>query len=121
LKEFGEDPEIDRLIRKYGYHGTSATLKAVSENEELKNNLSAAAHLIHGSPEGRFSVTYCPGYLTRQEIEAAGFIYSPLGEMKARYDPEKLKEGINRLPDGEEIFFISNPSVGLWASKERIT
>ncbi|HOT65562.1 MAG TPA: lactate racemase domain-containing protein, partial [Dysgonamonadaceae bacterium] len=77
LMEFGEDKEIDRLIRKYGYHGTEHTLKAVDENEELRNNLSAAAHLIHGSSEGRFTITYCPGKspenLTKEEIESVGF------------------------------------------------
>ncbi len=61
LKEFGEDAEIDRLIRKYGYRGTPATLAAVKANADLRNNLSAAAHLIHGSSEGRFRITYCPG------------------------------------------------------------
>ena len=121
LKEFGEDDEIDRLIRKYGYRGTPATLKSVSENEELRNNLSAAAHLIHGSSEGRFSITYCPGHLTRQEIESVNFIYSDLTEMIKKYNPEKLKDGVNKMDDGEEIFYISNPAVGLWTSKERLT
>jgi nickel-dependent lactate racemase len=121
LKEFGEDKEIDRLIRKYGYHGTPATLKSLSENEELRNNLSAAAHLIHGSSEGRFSITYCPGNLTREEIESVNFKYHDLSEMMKRYSPEKLKDGFNRMADGEEIFYISNPALGLWTSKERLT
>jgi nickel-dependent lactate racemase len=121
LKEFGEDKEIDRLIRKYGYRGTPATLAAIKENVELQQNLSAAAHLIHGSSEGRFSITYCPGHLTREEIESAGFKYSDLGETLKKYNPGKLKEGINKLPDGEEIFYISNPAVGLWSSRERLT
>jgi len=123
LKEFGEDKEIDRLIRKYGYFGTPATLKACDENEELRQNLGAAAHLIHGSTEGRFSVTYCPGKqagnLTREEIESVGFKYADIDEVTARYNPEKLKDGFNILPDGEEIFYISNPALGLWAYKER--
>jgi nickel-dependent lactate racemase len=121
LKEFGEDKEIDRLIRKYGYRGTPATLRSLSENEELRNNLSAAAHLIHGSSEGRFSVTYCPGYLTRQEIESVNFKYQDLTEMMKIYNPEKLKDGFNRVADGEEIFYISNPALGLWTLKERLT
>ena len=120
LKEFGEDREIDRLIRKYGYKGTSATLKAVNENEELKKNLSAAAHLIHGSSEGRFNITYCPGRLTREEIESVNFRYSDLAGMIKKYNPEKLKDGYNDMPDGEEIYYISNPAVGLWAAKGRI-
>ncbi|NPA36141.1 MAG: DUF2088 domain-containing protein [Chlorobi bacterium] len=118
LKEFGEDKEIDRLIRKYGYCGTPATLKYVEENDELKNNLGAAAHLIHGSSEGRFKITYCPGYLTKEEIESVYFNYAPLNEMIKKYNPEKLKDGFNTV-DGEEIFYISNPAVGLWAYKER--
>ncbi|MEI8225632.1 MAG: lactate racemase domain-containing protein [Bacteroidota bacterium] len=121
LKEFGEDKEIDRLIRKYGYRGTPATLKSLSENEELRNNLSAAAHLIHGSSEGRFSITYCPGNLTREDIESVNFKYHDLTEMMKRYSPEKLKDGFNKMADGEEIFYISNPALGLWTSKERLT
>ena len=91
LKEFGEDKEIDRLIRKYGYRGTPATLKSLSENEELRNNLSAAAHLIHGSSEGRFSITYCPGNLTREEIESVNFKYQDLSEMMKKYNPGKTE------------------------------
>lgn len=121
LKEFGEDKEIDRLIRKYGYRGTPATLKSLSENVELRNNLSAAAHLIHGSSEGRFSITYCPGYLTSEEIESVNFKSHDLSEMMKRYSPEKLKDGFNKMADGEEIFYISNPALGLWTSKERLT
>ena len=121
LREFGEDKEIDRLIRKYGYRGTPYTLAAVKENEELRQNLSAAAHFIHGSTEGRFTVTYCPGYLTRQEIESVNFRYAPLDDMIRKYDPGKLKYGFNKLADGEEIYYISNPAVGLWSSQERLT
>ncbi len=122
LKEFGEDKEIDRLIRKYGYFGTPATLKACEENEELRNNLSAAAHLIHGSSEGRFSITYCPGKgtenLTQAEVKSVGFKYADIDEITAKYDPKKLKEGYNTI-DGEEVFYISNPALGLWAFKDR--
>ncbi|HXR05143.1 MAG TPA: lactate racemase domain-containing protein [Verrucomicrobiae bacterium] len=119
LKEFGEDKEIDRLIRKYGYRGTPATLAAVKANAELQNNLSAAAHLIHGSSEGRFNITYCPGHLTRQEIESVNFKYADLKLMTARYDPAKLRDGPNIMPDGDEIFYISNPALGLWAYRGR--
>jgi nickel-dependent lactate racemase len=119
LKEFGEDKEIDRLIRKYGYRGTPATLAAVKANAELRNNLSAAAHLIHGSSEGRFNITYCPGRLTRQEIEGAGFRYADLKEMTRRYNPARLKDGWNTLDDGGQIFYISNPALGLWAHRGR--
>lgn len=123
LIEFGEDKEIDKLIRKYGYFGTPHTLKLVEENEDLQNSLGAAAHLIHGSSEGRFSITYCPGKgpdnLTQQEIESVGFKYADFDDITAKYNPEKLKEGYNTMPDGEEIFYISNPALGLWAFKDR--
>jgi nickel-dependent lactate racemase len=122
LEEFGEDKEIDRLIRKYGYFGTPATLKACDENEELRNNLSAAAHLIHGSSEGRFNITYCPGKadknLSKEEIEGVGFKYADIDEVSAKYNPDKLKDGYN-IVDGEEVFYISNPAIGLWAFKDR--
>ncbi len=123
LVEFGEDKQIDKLIRKYGYFGTPNTLKAVQENEDLRSNLGAAAHLIHGSSEGRFSITYCPGKgvenLTQQEIESVGFKYADIDEVTAKYNPEKLRDGYNTMPDGEEIFYISNPALGLWAFKDR--
>lgn len=122
LKEFGEDPEIDKLIRKYGYFGTPATLKAVEENEDLRANLSAAAHLIHGSSEGRFSITYCPGEgVPLADVESVGFNAVPYEEMIKRYDPDQLKDGFNTLPDGEEIFYISNPALGLWAYRDKFT
>jgi nickel-dependent lactate racemase len=118
LREFGEDKEIDRLIRKYGYHGTPATLKAVDENPELANNLSAAAHLIHGSSEGRFKITYCPGpNMSREEVEDVGFSCGDLDEMMQKYDLKNLKDGYN-IVNGEKIFYISNPALGLWALKE---
>lgn len=117
LKEFGEDAEIDRLIRKYGYRGTPATLKAVDENEDLRGNLSAAAHLIHGSSEGRFKISYCPGPdMSREEIESVNFTYADIKSVTEKYDPEKLRDGFNEV-DGERIFYISNPALGLWAYK----
>lgn len=118
LKQFGEDPTIDKLIRKYGYVHTPQVMKYVEENEDLQNSLGVAAHLIHGTSEGRFKVTYCPGHLTREEIEGVGFGYADLSSMMNKYDPKKLKDGWNMV-DGEEIFYISNPALGLWAYRER--
>ena len=118
LAEFGEDKEIDRLIRKYGYVGTDKVLQLVEENDDLKNNLSAAAHFIHGSSQGRFSVIYCPGNLTKEEIESVNFKYADLTEMIKKYNPKKMKDGFNTV-DGEEIYYISNPGMGLWSCKER--
>jgi nickel-dependent lactate racemase len=120
VKEFGEDPEIDRLIRKYGYFGTPVTLNNLKNNPDLAENLSAAAHLIHGSSEGRFKITYCPVHLSKQEIESVNFNYIPFDEILKKYNPGILKEGFNKTPDGEEIYYISNPAVGLWACRERL-
>ena len=117
LREFGEDAEIDRLIRKYGYRGTPTTLNAVSENPELQENLSAAAHLIHGSTEGRFKVTYATEHLTQAEIESVGYQWAPLNEISVKYNPETLVDGFN---DGG-FFYISEPGQGLWALRSRFS
>jgi len=119
VEQFGEDRQIDRLIRKHGYRGTPEVLNEVEVDEDLKANLSAAAHLIHGSSEGRFTITYCPGKMTREEIESVGYQYADLDSMIARYRPEQLSEGSNDLPGGEAVFFISNPALGLWALRSR--
>ena len=119
VKDFGEDRTIDVLIRKYGYRGTPATLAAVEAHPDLASDLSAAAHLIHGSSEGRFTITWCPGKLSRQEIESVGYQYGDLAAMLRRYDPAKLTHGYN-LVDGEEVFFIANPGLGLWAHPARL-
>jgi nickel-dependent lactate racemase len=117
VHEFGEDKKIDELIRRYGYCGTPKTLEYVKADPELAGNLSAAAHLIHGSSEGRFTIRYCPGHLTREEIESVHFEYGDLAEYAAKY-PTTLKDGWN-VVDGEEIFYISNPGLGLWAYERR--
>ncbi len=118
LKNFGEDEAIDKLIRKYGYLTTPEILELVEKNEDLRNNLSAAAHLIHGSSEERFKITYAPGHLTEEEIRKANYNYAPLEKMLKKYDPAKLKDGFN-LVDGEEIFYVSNPALGLWSTKDK--
>jgi hypothetical protein len=119
VNTFGEDKAIDALIRKYGYRGTPATLEAVNSNQDLANDLSAAAHLIHASSESRFKITWCPGHLTKKEVEGVGFAYGDLKSMSARYDPQKLNHGFNRV-DGEDVFFIANPGLGLWAHRSRL-
>ncbi len=120
VKEFGEDPEIDRLIRKYGYRTSPEVMKFVEENEDLATNLSAAAHLIHGSSEGRFKVTYCPGHLTRNEVEGVGYQYQDLQKTLDYYQPENLKEGWNTDRDGRRFYYIPNPALGLWAAQSRL-
>lgn len=123
LKRFGEQPEVDALIRKYGYVGTERVMvlwRACPEGGDLKDLTHGTAHLIHGSSEGRFTITYAPGGLSEEEIRSVGFNYADLRETLRRYDPASLKAGFNALPDGEEIYFIRTPSAGLWSVKEKL-
>jgi nickel-dependent lactate racemase len=120
LQRFGEQESVDRVIRKYGYRGTPQTLKQYKEKSDLRELAHAVAHLIHGSSEGRFSIAYAPGHLTEDEIEQVNYHYVALEEALARYPPAKMKEGWNIMPDGEEVFFISTPSSGLWATQSRL-
>ncbi len=120
VRQFGEDPGIDSLIRKYGYFTTPRILGLVEQNADLQQNLSVAAHLIHGSSEERFTITYCPSGLTREQVEKAGFRWGDLAAMSRRYDPRRLRDGWNEC-DGERIYYISNPATGLWASRARFT
>ena len=119
VEKFGEDAECDRLIRKYGYRGRLRTLEEFRkpENGDLRENMGAAAHLIHGSSDGRFSVTYAVKNISRPEIEGVGYLAADYDETAAKYDPEKLSYGFNTV-DGEEIYFIPNPALGLWIDRE---
>jgi hypothetical protein len=121
VKTFGEDPQIDRLIRKYGYRTTAEVMQLVDRNDDLRGNLSAAAHLIHGSSENRFTVTYCPGKLSKSQVEGVGYQFADLDEMFARYNPHKLKDGWNTSGDGERFYFIRNPALGLWAHTSKLS
>jgi nickel-dependent lactate racemase len=118
VKTFGEDPQIDRLIRRYGYRTTAEIMRLVEANPELQANLSAAAHLIHGSSENRFHIVYCPGGLTRAEIESVGYEYADLPAMQQSYDVCRLHDGWNSTPDGERFYFVRNPALGLWRTRE---
>jgi len=118
VRKFGEDDQIDKLIRKYGYVGRIKILELYNANDDLKDNLSAAAHLIHGSSDGRFNITYSTQKLSGEEVESVNFKYIPLEEALKMYDPQNLKDGFNTLENGEEIFYISNPALGLWAYKK---
>jgi nickel-dependent lactate racemase len=101
VSRFGEDPTVDALIRRHGYHGREAALQAMAADPELAANLAAVAHLIHGSTEGRFSVTYAPGpELSRAEVETVGFRYLALDEALERFPPDAVD--------------IPNPGLGLW-------
>jgi len=119
VRQFGEDRDNDRLIRKYGYVGRERVLKLFREQVDLQQNQSVAAHLIHGSSDGRFTITYAPGHLNREEVEGVNFKYMDLEQAYSMYDPKKLKDGFNVLDNGERIFYISNPALGLWAYRGR--
>jgi hypothetical protein len=120
LERFGEQKSVDTLIRKYGYRGTPKTLTSYKENSDLRELAHAAAHLIHGSSEGRFDISYAPGHLSRKEIEGVGYNFVPLDTALQRYPPQQMKEGWNVMGDGEKVFFISTPSAGLWATRSRL-
>lgn len=120
VNTFGEDDEIDQLIRQFGYRSTDEVKEFVAHNETLANNLSAAAHLIHGSPEERFHVTYCPGALTPEEILGVGYGYRSIDDALDEFDIDSLKPGWNETSAGERFFYIRNPAQGLWASPERL-
>ncbi|MBP1553294.1 MAG: DUF2088 domain-containing protein, partial [Oscillospiraceae bacterium] len=121
IERFGEDPVVDQLIRKYGYRGRINTLEQFEkpENQDLRDNMGAAAHLIHGSSDDRFKITYAVKNITKEEVESVGFAAADYDEMIKRYNPETLKYGYNTLPDGEEIYYIPNPALGLWINKEK--
>lgn len=120
VEKFGEDAECDRLIRKYGYRGRLNTLAAFErpENADLRANMGAAAHLIHGSSDGRFSITYAVKKIAKFDIENVGFEAADYDDMVKRYNPDTLKYGYNTV-DGEPVYFIPNPALGLWIDRER--
>ena len=120
VRQFGEDKAVDALIRKYGYRGRLRTLEVFNrpESADLRANMGAAAHLIHGSSDGRFSITYCVKNITQAEVEGVGFKAADYDAMAAKYDPAKLAYGYN-VVDGEEVYFIPNPALGLWIDRTR--
>ncbi|HEY3392324.1 MAG TPA: lactate racemase domain-containing protein [Lacipirellulaceae bacterium] len=120
LKRFGEQPEVDDFIRKYGYIGTPRVMDLYHRNADMQDLAHATAHLMHGSSEGRFTITYAPGRLTRGEIEGVNFGYADIGEATARYRPERCRQGWNTSAAGERFYFIPTPSAGLWATREKL-
>ena len=121
LERFGEQPDVDMLIRKYGYRGTPYVMQSYKTNKDMQDLAHATAHLIHGSSEGRFTITYAPGKLSREEIEGVNFKYADLSKTLNRYNPDKMKQGWNIMADGEEVYYISSPATGLWALKNQLT
>ncbi len=120
LKRFGEQPEVDAFIRKYGYVGTPRVMELYRDSAEMQDLAHATAHLIHGSSEGRFTITYAPGHLMRREIEGVNFKYADIGATIDRYQPDRCKQGWNKTADGESFYFIPTPSAGLWATREKL-
>jgi hypothetical protein len=120
LKRFGEQPQVDRLIRKYGYVPTPEVMRQYRLNADMQDLAHATAHLIHGTSEGRFTVRYAPGHLSRAEIESVGFAYADLAETIERYQPERRTEGWHTTSDGERFYFIPTPSAGLWATRSKL-
>lgn len=120
LKRFGEQADVDALIRRYGYRSTPEILELYKQNADMQDLAHATAHLMHGTSEGRFTIRYAPGHLSREEIEGVHFEYADINDALARYPIDKLKEGFNTLPDGEEIYFIPTPSAGLWSTREKL-
>ena len=111
VKKFGEDAENDSLIRKYGYVGRKRVLELVRENADLRENLSVAAHLIHGSSDGRFKITYAAENMSPEEITSVNYSYMPYHKAYELYG--NLKDGMHNI-NGEQIYYISNPALGLW-------
>src|SRR5215471_11074700 len=120
LKRFGEQPEVDAFIRKYGYVGTERVMDQYRRNDDMQDLAHATAHLMHGSSEGRFTITYAPGHMTQDEIEGVNFGYADINEMIARYQPERRQQGWNTTDDGERFYFIPTPAAGLWAHPSRL-
>lgn len=123
LMRFGEQEDVDALIRKYGYCGTEKVMQLwrdCPDGGDLKDLTHGTAHLIHGSSEGRFTITYAPGNVSEADIRLVNFNYADLDAMLKRYDPATMKNGLQTMPDGEEVYFISTPSAGLWSTEEKL-
>jgi nickel-dependent lactate racemase len=120
LKRFGEQPEVDEFIRKYGYVTTPQVMEQYRRNADMQDLAHATAHLIHGSSEDRFKITYAPGHLSKREMEGVNYSYADIKETIARYEPARCKQGWNTTSDGERFYFIPTPSAGLWATHEKL-
>jgi nickel-dependent lactate racemase len=119
LKRFGEQADVDALIRKYGYCGTPRVMELYRQQADMQDLAHASAHLIHGSSEGRFKITYAPGHLSRADMQQVHFQFADLNETLARYPIDKMKEGFNDV-GGERVYFIPTPSAGLWATRAKL-
>lgn len=114
IRSFGENEEVDACIRKYGYSGTKKIQNAY-ENGEFKGIEMAAAHLIHGSSDGRFKITYAaaPELMPEETMRSVGYEWTDIGPMMEKYQPRGKETGWYE-DHGEEYYFIKAPAVGLW-------
>lgn len=115
IRAFGENPEVDGLIRRYGYRGTPCTMELV-EKGVFSNTTMVPAHMIHSSSEGRFRITYAvdPQYLTGEEIRQVGYEYMNVKDALARYPLQSMQDGWQTMEDGEEVYVVKAPALGLW-------
>jgi nickel-dependent lactate racemase len=116
VETFGEDEQIDQLIRKYGYRTSKEVMALCQQHADLAANPSAAAHLIHGSPENRFTVFYGAGKLTPTEIAQVGYQWADCQELLRSYPVDQLSDGWHHDHDNQPYYFIRNPSLGLWSA-----
>ena len=118
VRTFGEDSQIDAMIRKYGYRPQDEVAQLVATNADLANNLAAAAHLSHSSPGGRFQITYAPGMLSQEEIEGVGYQFASPDELTDLYRVnDHLRNSVNgwkETDEGTSFYFIRDPAMALW-------
>ena len=115
LRRFGEDTVHDALIRRFGYRPREEIMAMVDTHEELANELTAAAHLVHGSVNQRFEIIYCTQHMSKEVMQSVGYNHEPFQKTAVRYNPRTLQEGMNTV-GGKDVFFVSNPARGLWRS-----
>ena len=120
VQAFGENEEMDEMTRTLGYTGTPRILGLYRQGKVFEGKLMSAAHLMQGSSEGRFKITYAtrPELMSEAEINGVGYEWMDYEEAAKRYDPKVLKAGWNTLPDGEEIYYVPTPALGLWKIKK---
>jgi hypothetical protein len=123
-RRFGEQPEVEALIRKYGYSPRDEILAKYhdpsSDYDDLRDIGHGAAHLIHGSSEGRFRITYAPAGLSEADVRQVGYDYLDYATAIRRYAPEGRGEGSYVTADGEEFYLIPSPATGLWATRQKL-
>ena len=116
LKEFGEDKEIDRLIRKYGYFRHATDVESLWRKRGTGVIWAQQLTLSTALPKAVPALPIVPGKgndnLTVAEIESVGFNYADIDEITSKYDPAKLRDGLLPCPM-EKKYFVSNPALGL--------